>query len=69
MLAMGIRADVSAYLMQKLAPRRVDYGTSLYFSGTDLPGPHRIRVPTRDRARSTLDLIAHSLREALGTVW
>jgi acetyl esterase/lipase len=47
MAGMGIRADVSAYLMQKLARRRADYGRSLYFSGTDLPGPGRIRVPTR----------------------
>ena len=47
MAGMGLRADVSAYLLQKLAPLRVDYGKSLYFSGADLPGPERIRVPTR----------------------
>ena len=37
---MGIRADLSAYLLQKSAPLTVDYGKSLYFSGTDLPGAH-----------------------------
>ncbi|CAN5650624.1 alpha/beta hydrolase [soil metagenome] len=44
---MGIRADVTAYLLQKSAPLTVDYGKSLYFAGVDLPGPTRISVPTR----------------------
>lgn len=44
---MGLRADVRAYLLQRSAPLTVDYGTSLYFSGADLPAPHRISVPTR----------------------
>jgi acetyl esterase len=33
--------------MQKTAPLSVKYGRGLDFSGTDLPGPGRIRVPTR----------------------
>ncbi|MEO5709914.1 MAG: alpha/beta hydrolase [Nocardioidaceae bacterium] len=44
---MGIRADMTAYVLQKSAPFTVDYGKSLYFSGADLPGPTRISVPTR----------------------
>ena len=44
---MGLRADTSAFVMQKLAPLTVDYGKALYFSGTDLPGPVKLRVPTR----------------------
>ena len=38
---MGLRSDLSAYLLQKTAPFTVDYGRSLLFAGTDLPGPTR----------------------------
>lgn len=44
---MGLLADLTAYLMQKRAPRTVDYGDRLYFSGRDLAGPTSVEVPTR----------------------
>lgn len=44
---MGLLADLTAYVMQRSAPRTVDYGDSLYFSGLDLPDPSQIGVPTR----------------------
>lgn len=44
---MGVLADLAAYLMQRSAPRAVDYGEALYFSGRDLPPPSSITVPTR----------------------
>ncbi len=47
MALMGMRSDVSAYLLQKFAPMTVDRGRSLHFSGTDLPAPTRMAVPTR----------------------
>lgn len=47
MSVMGLRADLSAWLMQKTAPLTVGYGKGLYFSGVDLPRPTRLVVPTR----------------------
>ena len=47
MVGMGLRADTSAFVRQLLAPLTVDYGKALYFSGTDLPRPVKLRVPTR----------------------
>ncbi len=47
---MPIGADVSAWLAQKSAPMSVRYGKHLYFSGTELSRPERIRVPTRHGA-------------------
>lgn len=44
---MGIIQDARAYLMQKSAPFTVRYGESHRYSGTDLPAPTRIKVPTR----------------------
>lgn len=44
---MALRSDTKAWLIQKTAPLTVRYGKGLYFSGTDLPAPGRIRVPTR----------------------
>jgi acetyl esterase len=44
---MTLRADLTAYLLQKTARFTVDYGRSLSFAGGDLPGPTRLRVPTR----------------------
>ena len=44
---MALRADLSAWLMQRTAPLTVGYGRDLYFSGTDLRRPTRLSVPTR----------------------
>ncbi len=44
---MGLRADLSAWLMQKAAPLTVTYGKSLYFAGADLSAPSSLSVPTR----------------------
>src|SRR5689334_25150890 len=44
---MGLRADLTAWVMQKSAPYTVDYGRHLLFAGEDLPGPERVQVPTR----------------------
>lgn len=44
---MGLRADATAWLMQRSAPRTARYGDALYFGGTDLPEPETVRVPTR----------------------
>ncbi len=44
---MALLADLRALMIQKSAPYTVRYGDALYFSGTDLPKPTRIRVPTR----------------------
>lgn len=44
---MGLVRDVQAYLVQRSASWSARYGDDLYFSGTDLPEPTTIRVPTR----------------------
>src|SRR4051812_35457657 len=44
---MGVLHDARAYLIQKSAPRTVRYGESHRDSGTDLPAPTSIEVPTR----------------------
>lgn len=41
---MGLLADLLARSLQRSAPR---YGDALYFSGTDLPEPTPLEVPTR----------------------
>lgn len=49
---MGVLADASAWVMQRSAARSARYGDALRFSGTDLPDPTRLQVPTR-RGRVT----------------
>ena len=44
---MGVLADASAWVMQRSAARSARYGDALRFSGTDLPDPARLKVPTR----------------------
>lgn len=44
---MGILADLTALTMQMSARTSVRYGKDLYFSGTDLADPERVRIPTR----------------------
>lgn len=46
-LLANLRDDLTALAIGLTAPYRVDYGKSLYFSGTDLPRPRSLRVPTR----------------------
>ena len=44
---MGLRADATAWFLQRSASRSARYGDALRFSGTDLPDPTRLSVPTR----------------------
>ncbi|MGH3366683.1 MAG: alpha/beta hydrolase [Nocardioidaceae bacterium] len=44
---MGLLADATAYVIQRSAPRRVNYGDALSFAGRDLPSPEPVAVPTR----------------------
>ena len=44
---MNVLADLTAYLMQRSAPRTVRYGDALHFSGRDLPQPSSLLVPAR----------------------
>jgi acetyl esterase len=46
-LHMGAFANLTAYLMQRSAPRAADYGAHLYFAGIDLPPPTSTWLPTR----------------------
>lgn len=47
---MALLADLRALAIQVSAPYTVRYGNALYFTGTDLPQPTSIRVPTRHGA-------------------
>lgn len=44
---MSLVRDFQAYLLQRSASWSARYGDALYFSGTDLPEPTTVRVPTR----------------------
>lgn len=44
---MALIADLRALMIQLSAPYTVRYGNALYFTGTDLPKPVAIKVPTR----------------------
>lgn len=44
---MGLRADATAWFLQRSASRSARYGDALRFSGTDLPDPTHLSVPTR----------------------
>ncbi len=44
---MALLADLRALMIQLSAPYTVRYGDSLYFSGTDLPKPTTVKIPTR----------------------
>ncbi len=44
---MGLLADASAWMIQRSAGRTARYGDVLYFTGTDLPEPDDVLVPTR----------------------
>lgn len=61
---MPIGADIAAWVMQKSAPLSVTYGKGLYFSGTELPVPETIRVPTR---RGAVRCLVHRPAGAVGT--
>lgn len=45
--SMGLVRDFQGYLVQRSAPWSATYGEDLYFTGTDLPDPTAIHVPTR----------------------
>lgn len=47
MPCVGIIRDVQGYLVQRSAPWSARYGDALYFTGTDLPEPTVIEIPTR----------------------
>ncbi|NUR05417.1 MAG: alpha/beta hydrolase fold domain-containing protein [Nocardioidaceae bacterium] len=47
MLPVSLRADVTAYVLQKTARWTARYGRTLQLDGTELPAPRRVRVPTR----------------------
>lgn len=47
MTDMGLIADLGALTTQWSARTSATYGRKLYFSGTELPKPRRIKIPTR----------------------
>jgi acetyl esterase len=47
MASMGLVRDLQGLMVQRSARWSARYGDALYFSGTDLPEPSILRVPTR----------------------
>lgn len=62
---MGLLADLTAYAVQRSAPRTARYGDRLHLDGSDLPEPVPLVVPTR---RGAVRCRVHRTRgEAVGT--